>query len=282
MVGPTPFDDAGLPMTLPIKSVLEFLQGFAPLELAEDWDNVGMLVGRGDGNVTRILTCLTITPEVVDEAISSGVDLIVSHHPMPFRPLKTVTDGTIVGRMTLSLIENRIAVYSPHTAFDSATSGINKQLAQGLGLSNVKPLLDADVANGGEAAGEVGSGRFGVLSAGETLATTGERLKQFLGIDALRVVGSLDQEVTRAAVACGAAGQFLEPASEAGCDLLITGETNFHTCLEARARNVALILTGHYASERFAVVALADVLAAQFGDIQVTASSADQNPWQML
>jgi dinuclear metal center YbgI/SA1388 family protein len=115
-----------------VAHIAEFLDKFAPPALAESWDNVGLLVGRSEQPVERVMTCLTITPESAAEAVTNQANLIVSHHPLPFRPLKRLTGETSEGRLLLDLIAAGIAVYSPHTAFDSAEEGINQRLAAGL------------------------------------------------------------------------------------------------------------------------------------------------------
>ena len=152
-----------------IEVLTRWLEQIAPLRLAEDWDNVGLLVGHRDRDVERVMTCLTLTPDVVEEAVERRANLVVVHHPLPFRPLKTLTSETISGGMLLALAENRIAVYSPHTAWDSADSGINQMWAERLGLSSIQPLkvapADADSPSSG-------SGRYG-------------RLPQPLGAEAL-------------------------------------------------------------------------------------------------
>lgn len=256
-----------------LNKVCEYLDQFAPLQLAEDWDNVGLLVGDRQRVVQRIMTCLTITPASADEAVREGADLIVTHHPLPFRPLKRLTTDSTPGRLLLQLVRAGVAVYSPHTAFDSAAAGINQQLAEGLGLIDIVPL----VAKTAETP-VLGAGRCGTLLQPATLAELGERLKAFLHIDGLHVVGSAEQRLSRVAVACGAAGEFLEQARQAGCDALVVGETTFHTCLEAESQDVALLLPGHFASERFAVVKLAEHLAARFPELHVWASRQERDP----
>ena len=109
-----------------ISELAQHLESIAPLGLAEDWDNVGLLVGDGNENVQRVMTCLTVTPNTVQEAIKKQADLIVSHHPFPFRPTKRITTQDTVGRLLWQLIRNGISVYSPHTAWDSAADGINR------------------------------------------------------------------------------------------------------------------------------------------------------------
>ena len=120
-----------------LEDVCRFLNEFAPPRLAEDWDNVGLLVGDATRPVSKIMTCLTITPGSAAEAVSEHADLIVTHHPLPFRPLKRLTTETVPGRLLLQLIEASIAIHSPHTAFDSAAAGINQRLAVGIGLAGL-------------------------------------------------------------------------------------------------------------------------------------------------
>ena len=127
-----------------------------------------MLVGDAGADVRRIATCLTVTPPVVSEAVSGKADLIVSHHPCPFQSLRRITAETTTGRMLLELIRAGIAVYSPHTAFDSAKTGINQLIAEGLGLQEIRPLVEGE--DGG------GSGRVGASeSAGVAAGRSGPR-----------------------------------------------------------------------------------------------------------
>ena len=271
--------------TLTVETVAAFLARFAPVELAEDWDNVGLLVGDGRAEVRRLMTCLTITPPVVDEAVERRANLIVAHHPLPFRALKRLTRETTAGGMILDLIAAGIAVYSPHTGFDSAAQGINQRLAHGLGLLDIKPLVPhSDGASAGDSdMCSLGAGRWGRLEEPLSLAQFTRRVKEFLAIEHLQLVGADARKIVTVAVACGAAGEFLEAARAAGCDCLLTGETRFHTCLEAQATGMALVLPGHYASERFAVESLAGVLAEQFslpegGGMEIWPSTAECDP----
>ncbi len=126
-----------------VGEVAQVLEQLAPLALAEDWDNVGLLVGDADWPADRVMTCLTVTPETVAEAVERNAQLIVAHHPLPFRPVKSITSDTTAGRLLLELIRNSIALYSAHTAFDSASAGINQHLAIGLGLQEIMPLKPA-------------------------------------------------------------------------------------------------------------------------------------------
>jgi len=253
-----------------VQGVAAFLNKFAPARLAEEWDNVGLLVGDRTRQVSRLMTCLTVTPATAAEAVTEKTEMIVSHHPLPFRPVRRLTTETTAGRLLLELIGAGIAVYSPHTAFDSARVGVNQRLAKGLGLRGVAPLVPAEEG--------LGSGRWGWLDEPATLEGLAGRVKTFLGLERVQVVGDAGHPIRTVGVACGSAGELLEAAIANECDCFLTGETRFHTCLEAEARGVALILTGHFASERFAVEYLAEVLQSQFPELGIWASRDERDP----
>lgn len=255
---------------LTVEMVTDFLGRIAPLALADDWDNVGLLVGDPRRPSRRVMTCLTVTPNVVAEAVEGKADLIVTHHPMPFRAVKQLTPETPTGRMLLDLIAARIAVYSAHTAFDSAPNGINQRLARGLDLRGVFPLVFSQEG--------LGTGRIGWLEDPTPLGEVAESVKQFLKLESIQIVGDPDKSVRLMAVACGAAGELLDKAREAHCDAMLLGETRYHTYLEAEACGIGLILPGHYASERFGVECLADVLTAEFSELEVWSSRSEYDP----
>ncbi len=128
-----------------LKQVIATLETIAPLHLAESWDNVGLLVGDPASPISSVMTCLTITKDVVEEAIQQQVQLIVSHHPVLFKPVQRITTSDDGTQLVWQLIRHGVAVYSPHTAYDNAIGGINDQLAHTLGLTDVHPLVPANV-----------------------------------------------------------------------------------------------------------------------------------------
>lgn len=255
-----------------VSDIAAFLENFAPPRLAVNWDNVGLLVGDARKPVARVMTCLTVTSASVAEAVAEKAELIVTHHPLMYEPLKKLTADDTQGRMLLDLIAAGIAVYSPHTAFDSARSGINQRLAEGLGLADVAPLLPDDADR------TVGTGRFGFPEGSAALGGIAARVKDFLGVSGVHLVGQANAPVRAVAVACGSAGDLLEAARRAGCDCFVTGEARFHTCLAAEAAGIGLILAGHFASERFAVQQLAEVLTSQFADVAVWPCKCERDP----
>jgi len=255
-----------------VADICAFLDAFAPPHLAAEWDNVGLLVGDRAQSIERVMTCLTVTPASVAEAIRERVGLVVTHHPLPFKPLKKLTADQPAGRMLLDLIREGVAIYSPHTAFDSATGGINQQLAEGLGMIEIEPLEAA------AADPSVGTGRQGRFRPAISVKEVAARLKKLLRVNGLHVIGDGERKTSKAAVACGSAGEFLDAAIDRGCDLFITGETRLHTCYEAEARGIAMLLPGHYASERLGVERLASVLATQFPGLTIWASRDERDP----
>ena len=259
-----------------IQHLCDFLTEFAPPQLAEDWDNVGLLVGDASRPASKLITCLTVTPASAEEAVQAGAQLIVTHHPLPFRAFKQITAQSTPGRLLLTLISAGVAIYSPHTAFDSAAAGINQRLAEGLGLESIEPLIPSSEQPA------LGAGRRGQLRHPQTIAELAQRVKDLLHVRQLQMVGSSTQSIRSVAVACGSAGQLLSAAHANGCELFVTGETSFHTCLEAQALGMALLLPGHYASERFAVEQLAQVLAARFPTLTVWASRSERDPLEWL
>lgn len=253
------------------------MEKFAPTQLAEDWDNVGLLIGDRTQSIERVMTCLTVTPRTVAEAVQRRADLIVTHHPIPFRPMKRLTTDTITGGIVWQLARAGISVYSPHTGFDSAENGINQSLGIRLGLEGLEPLIPQE--DGVQA---VGAGRLGQLQESQTLAEFVSSIKLSLSIDSIRVVNSEDSSVKRVAIACGSGGSFLGKAKARGCDTLVTGEATFHTCLEAEARGMSLVLLGHFASERFAVETLAELLKVSFESTEIWSSATERDPLSLM
>jgi dinuclear metal center YbgI/SA1388 family protein len=265
-----------------LADVVLFLKSLAPLEQAENWDNVGLLVGDAAARVERIMTCLTVTPDVAAEAVRERAQLIVTHHPVLFRPIQRLTAETPDGAMLLRLIAAGVAVYSAHTAFDSAREGINQGLCERLGLRDIAPLRPR-VIDGERSTAEDpidGTGRRGQLPSPVTLEQFLGLVRGILGVDCLQYVGDRSQVVGRVAVGCGSAAEFLPDARRLGCDVLLTGEARFHACLEARTSGTGLVLAGHYITERPAMELLAGRLGQQFPDCLCWASGEERDPVQ--
>ncbi len=261
-----------------VRHLVEFLQQQAPVELAQDWDNVGLLLGSQDQPVVRVMTCLTLTLSVAEEAVDRGAHLVLTHHPIPFRPLDRITDETPTGEVLWLLARSGVCVYSAHTAFDDAPGGINDQLAQALELIQVEPLVPQAEGN---LSGQ-GTGRVGRLPQPLPLATLAQRVKDILKIQQLQAVGDPQRQVQQVAIVCGSGGQLLPDVVARGCEVFLTGEMRFHACLEALAQRICVLLPGHYATERFAMENLAQQVAQRFPELEVWASQVERDPLYWL
>lgn len=359
-----------------VADIMAFMQRFAPLELAEEWDNVGLLLGDSAADASRVMTCLTVTPASAAEAVAEKAGLIVTHHPVLFKAVQRLTADQPQSKMLLDLIRAGVAVYSPHTAFDNTTGGINDILARRLGLEDVSPLRpmsragqckivvfmpDSDLAKVSDAlfqagAGRIGEycecsyrlsgtgtffgsdaanptvgqkgqreevsewrlevvcperrvpaairamraahsyeepafdvyplqsylktgvGRIGSLPKGESLKSFAGRVKKELAAAQIQVVGSSSRRVRRIAIACGAGGELLGDAARAGADVCLTGELQFHDYLAAEAGGLAVVLPGHYATERPGVEELAGILQKEFATVRIWPSRREVEP----
>jgi len=224
---------------------LERLVGeIAPYELAEEWDNVGLLLGRAGNAVTRVLTALDLTDSVIAEAKALGAQAIVTHHPIMMDARRRLTDSDREGRLMLALAENGIAHIAAHTNFDSAGGGVNDTLMALMGAKDVK--------------GE-GCLRVGTLEEGVTFDQLCERAKKKLHA-AVRAYGAPDTVVTKLGCCSGAGGGFFFEAKALGADCFITGEIKHHIALEAMAAGVCVIEAGHFETENPACEVMANAL----------------------
>lgn len=259
-----------------LAAVTAALEELAPLRLAAEWDAVGLLVGSRRGAIERVLTCLTLTGPVAREAIDGGFDLVVTHHPLPFRPVGRITDATPTGAILLDLAAAGIAVWSSHTAWDSAAGGINDLLAEACGLTAVAPLVRDAVAP------RAGFGRTGLARPGLLLGAFAAELAAGVGATGVQLVGPADAPVERVGIVCGSGADGIPQAAEAGCDTFVTGELRLHDAVHATAIGMRAVVLGHHASERFSMPVLAERLAAQLSGLACHASAADADPFAPL
>ena len=262
-----------MPTLAEVTGSLEYI---APLRLAAEWDSVGLLVGTHRPQIARVMTCLSLTPEVAAEAVREQADMVVTHHPLPFRPVPRITADTSTGRVLLELIHAGIAVWSSHTAWDSAAGGINDQLAALLGLDHVAPIEPDAIHH------LAGFGRAGTAPAGWSVAQLSSHVASRLHVKGVQGVGSPDSPAGRVGIVCGSGGESLAAVKQAGCTTFLTGEIKLHQALEARAMGLAVIAVGHHASERFSMEVLAGRLAEAVPGLSCWASRDEADPLQWL
>ena len=244
-----------------LKEIYGYLKELAPLELAESWDNPGLLVDCGRP-VSRVLTCLDITGPVVVEAEEKGCDLVVSHHPVIFHPLKALREGQV----PCLLLKAGISAICMHTNLDAAPGGVNDTLAQRMGLQDAQPFAE-------------GMGRIGQIEE-MSPRQLAQKTAQVLGARVQWTDGG--KPIRRLALITGSGGSMLDEAIQAEADALLTGEASHHAALDALAAGITLVAAGHYATEFPVARTLADRLRERFGELEVLVSEADRDPYQYL
>ena len=235
-------------MLATVNDLVALLEELMPSSLAEDWDNVGLMLGRKGKTVKKILLALDLTKEVVEQAISQKADLIVTHHPAIFKKLKRVVDNDWQQDLLLTLAENGIAVYSAHTNLDCVSTGVNDVLAKLLKLD------DADVLDESN-----GLGRIGVVET-MPLADYAQLVKASLKADYV-TVGDAGKPVHKVAVCGGAGSDLIDIALAKGADTLVTGDVKYHSAQQAVFSGLNIIDAGHQPTELPVLDKLADRLS---------------------
>ncbi|WP_337366202.1 Nif3-like dinuclear metal center hexameric protein [Phascolarctobacterium sp.] len=240
-------------MEATVNDIAKIMDGIAPPNLAESWDNVGLLVGRGTTAVKKMMIALDVSPEVVAQALEQNVQMIVTHHPVIFTPVKKMTDSIWQHKLLLDCAENKIAVYSAHTSLDSALGGVNDVLAEKLGLRQTEVLLPS-------AGGEAGLGRIGILPVALTLAKFAEKIKAVLKLERV-AVGDAGSIVEKVALCGGAGADFIDEALAAGADTFVTGDVKYHAAQQAVFSGMNIIDATHQGTELPVINMLADRIA---------------------
>ena len=255
-----------------IKEVLSALERFAPLPLQESWDNAGLQVGLTETEVSGALLCLDVNEKIVDEAIQKGCNLIVSHHPLLFRGLKTISDLTDVQRTVMKAIVHGICVISMHTNMDNAKGGVNFRIAEILGLRDVR-FFASKIVDGIEA----GSGVIGDLP--EALAADDfvQAVKKAFDVECAMCNELLRRKIQKVAI-CGGAGDFLlDEALKAGADAFITGEMHYHQYFGYEQR-IQICVIGHYQSEQFTSEIFREIIERECPGIRTEIAEISTNP----
>lgn len=252
--------------------IFSALEGLAPVELAEEWDNVGLQVGQKKGKVNKILLSLDATLPVVEEAKKNGADLIITHHPLLYRPLKNVDFSTPSGKIINFLIKSGIDLYSLHTNLDSAVSGTSRTLASMLEMKKLKPIIPSSLSP------SCGMGVSGAFTSPLKFSKIISKAREVLPEADIRYGGEESRIIKTAAVCTGSGGSLLEKIFKMKVDLFITGELKYHEALEASQRGLAVITAGHYHTEKIVLPVLKKYLEKKFPSLKVLISEISTSP----
>lgn len=255
-----------------VKDILTFIESIAPGYMKMEWDNVGLLCGNESQVVDKVLVALDPFEAVCQEATAWGADLIVTHHPLIFQGLKSVTDHTETGRCIKTLIENKISAVNAHTNLDCAPGGVNDTLANALSLTDIHVINPTGVTESGK--------EWGLLRKGEvppqTLPKFLENVKCALGCQGLRYANG-GKPVHSVAVGGGSCGDELFAVAAAGCDTFVTADVKYNQFADAASMGINIIDAGHFCTENPIVAVLAEQIQEKFPQILVKTSQVHKD-----
>lgn len=262
-----------------LREIIRQMEALAPRQAACDWDNPGLLVGRGDREITKVYVALDATEQVVEAAIAAGAELILTHHPILFHAVKQINDETPLGRKLLTLIRHDVAVYSMHTNFDSCPGGMGDLVCRQLGLENLGPMEpiayqeDNVFVTEARAAGLETGSRYGigfVAELPEAMSAEGLALyvKQHFGLPFVNFYDA-GRPIRRLACCPGSGRGEMGNVLRCGVDAFLTGDMGHHDGLDYVEAGISLLDAGHYGLEHVFVPAAAAYMRKHFPAVQV-------------
>jgi dinuclear metal center YbgI/SA1388 family protein len=246
--------------------IIAEIERFAPTTLQESWDNTGLQVGSRTAECSGVMLCVDVSPTVVDEAVSRGCNLIISHHPLIFKGLKHITGATPAEVSVVKAITGGVSIYSCHTAVDNADGGVSHVMARMLGVNVERALTES------------GSGVCGTYSAPLTPRQLIDRVKTAFGSPVVRCTHfDDDMAITRVAMCGGAGGSFLDEAVASGAQVYINSDTRYHDFLDYHDR-ILIIDIGHFESEQCTKDIFYQIITQKFTNFAVYKSQLEINP----
>lgn len=255
--------------------LIDVLERLSPLQYAESWDNPGLICGERSKEIDSVLIAVDATDAVVDEAIAKKVDMIITHHPLIFKGIKSVSDDNFIGRRLLKLIKNDICLYAMHTNFD--VKGMADEAAKMLGLTNTS-VLEITYRDGIEVEG---IGRTGLLPNKMSLLECAELVKKVYDIKNVKVFGNLKHKVQIVSVSPGSGKGMSANALRVNADVLITGDIDHHEGIDAVAQGLMVIDAGHYGIEKLFVKYIEGYIKEKAKDIKVI-KAKEKEPFTVI
>jgi len=264
-----------------LKDILDTLDEIAPFILAEEWDNSGLQVGSLSHEIKKIYVALDPTIETLKNASNTGAQLLLTHHPLIYKPLLNINYEKYPGEIIYFASKAEISIIAAHTNLDICIGGINDILANILNLEGIKALEEH---NGNSES--IGIGRIGTLQKPLELSKVIEILKNCLGVNNIMVSGKNDKIIKRIAVVGGSGGDTISTAAQKGADLLVTGDIKYHQAMEAQNSGLSLIDGGHFHTERTALKVFSgifkDALASKGWDVMLEFHGNEKNPMRFV
>lgn len=260
---------------LKVKEIAAAIEAFAPLPLQESYDNAGLQVGLPDHTVSAVMLCLDVTDEVLEEAIRRKCDMIVSHHPLIFHGLKSLTGADDTQRIAMRALASGVAIYSAHTNLDSAWNGVSHEMAHMLGLTDIE-VLEPHADNP-----RAGLGVIGNVAPTPKLEFL-RNVKEKFGVKALRYSSQSAKIVVKRVALCGGSGaSLIKNAMNAGADIYITGDVKYHD-FTTYGQDILIADIGHYESELCSMKIFSRIIRQQYPDLVVYFSEDQHSPIQTM
>lgn len=261
-------------MSVKMHQIMSVLEGLAPVDLAEDWDNVGLIIGRKTTDVSRVLLALDATEEIVEEAIKMDCQAIITHHPPIFKPITRINDDNARGIRFLTLIERGMAVYACHTNLDICRGGINDMLCEILGLKDVEDFHEAKPGTF--------AARAGLLTNEMKLEEFANFVKARLNLSFANYVGDGNAKVRKVGVLGGAGAdmKFFRTALKAGCDTFVTSDIRYMPAIQAGDLGLNLVEATHYGSEIIFADGIKKLLNQHLSGLEVLVSKVNGQPFK--
>jgi dinuclear metal center YbgI/SA1388 family protein len=245
-------------MALKIKDVVEIIEDFAPVNLKEEYDNVGMMAGSSESEVTGILVALDCTLDVIKEALQRNCNFVVTHHPILFRKPSSITTDTLLGKKLIDILKNSLNVYACHTNLDAVSGGINDIVVDMLGFSKGQVMIPSE--NDKSSGKHSGTGRIVTLNESVSLKDLCIKVKKAFGTSQLRYCGDDNMRIKKIAVINGSGTDYFDRARTLKADCVITGDTTYHYVCDFSEEGIGVIDAGHFSTEWPAMKIFAHIL----------------------
>ena len=257
--------------------LIEWLNEHHPQKFAEDWDNVGLLVGDDQKEISHVFLALDLTEPVLDEAVAAGADMILTHHPMIFSGIKKINNHTFTGRKILRLIREDIPYFAMHTNYDVVEMGEAAGEMMKLQHPEILEITGINEKNGMPE----GIGRVGALVRPVTVEECAQIVKRIFGLDTVKIFGDMDQVIERVAICPGSGKSMIGTAIRKKAQVMITGDIGHHDGIDAVDRGIAVIDAGHYGLEHIFISRMEQYLKSQFPNLEIKKTECG-NPFQVM
>ncbi len=250
-----------------VMEIRNWIDGFAPYDTAEEWDNSGLLFGKSQQAVHHVCVALDVTEGVLEECVAMGADLLLTHHPFLFSPLRRMTDETYQGKLLWNAADHGISLLCAHTNLDQSKDGINAYLCDLLGIRNEEATVPF---------------RTGVLQQPMPLHSFLQRAQECLGCMGLKFSGDPERLIRQVSVCSGSGSEFMSEAALKGSDLLLTSDTKYHDHQAATELGICLADAGHFETEQIICPILAERLKQEFPDVAVSLAQSHRGFYRYL